>query len=293
MVMTPMLQPLPAEYPFEPQCFTHPESGFRQSYLDEGVGPPVVMVHGNPTWSYFYRNLVRTLEAEHRCLVPDHLGCGFSDKPAGWSYRLADHIGNLERLLRHWQIEEYDLVVHDWGGPIGLGAALANPERLRRLVILNTAAFRSSDIPLRINICRIPFLGELVVRGLNGFAGPAAHMAVSRPLAPAVRRGYLQPYRTWADRIAVSRFVQDIPLKPGHPSYSTLEQIEERLEGLRGKPMKIVWGGRDFCFHPGFYREWTRRFPEADARLLAEAGHYVLEDGGDDVLQEIAVFLRD
>lgn len=291
--MSTPASPLPAEYPFQLKSFAHPPTGYRQSYLDEGSGPAVVMVHGNPTWSYYYRNLVRTLETDHRCLVPDHLGCGYSDKPAGAEYRLRHHIENLERLIHHWEVDQFDLVVHDWGGPIGLGAALARPERLRRVVILNTAAFRSQDIPLRINICRTPLLGELMVRGLNAFAWPATRMAATRPLPAPVRRGYLQPYDNWAHRIAIARFVQDIPLSPKHPSYPDLLRVEKCLELLRDKPMKILWGGRDFCFHRGFFEEWTRRFPKADARLLEDAGHYVLEDGGDLVLQEIAAFLED
>jgi len=291
--LTEKLSACSREYPFEPRFFRHPDSGHRQSYLDEGSGPPVVMVHGNPTWSYYFRDLVKLLSGEHRCLVPDHLGCGLSDKPRDWDYRLQGHIENLGRILDHSGVEQYDLIVHDWGGPIGIGTGLIHPDRIRRIIILNTAVFRSTRIPLRINLCRLPLLGELLVRGLNGFVRPATRMAVCKPMSPEVRRGYLLPYSNWHDRIAISRFVQDIPLKSSHPSYPTLLRIESRLKALEEKPIKLFWGGRDFCFNDAFYKEWLRRFPHAESRCFKDAGHYVLEDGKPEILELIRDFLRD
>ncbi len=277
------------EYPFASHWMEQP--GGRQHFLDEGEGRPVVMVHGNPTWSYYFRHLVKALSPERRCIVPDHLGCGLSEKPSDFGYRLADHIGNLERLLEHLGVDRFDLVVHDWGGPIGLGAGLRRPERLNRVVVLNTAAFASKRIPARIAFCRIPLFGEWVVRGLNGFAWPAARMATARGLSKAVRGHYLFPYGSWKDRRAIARFVQDIPLEPDHPSYPELERIEAGLEGLREKPVRIFWGGRDFCFNWFFFEEWKRRLPEAEATLYAEAGHYVLEDAHPEVTESIRDFL--
>lgn len=283
--------PLLAEYPFAPQSFVTAD-GHRLSYIDEGGGPAVVMVHGNPSWSYLYRNLAAALRHDHRCIVPDHLGCGFSDKPQDWPYRLSGHIGNLSGLLDHLRVGRCVLVVHDWGGAIGMGWAGRHPERVAGLVVLNTAAFRSRRLPLRIALCRLPLLGELLVRGLNGFAWPATFMAVRKKMRPEVKAGFLAPYDSWASRVAVSRFVQDIPMRPDHPSWPELVKVEENLKRLQDKPMLICWGGRDFCFNDEFYEEWRRRFPAAQSLYFPDAGHYVLEDALPEILTALPLFLK-
>ena len=162
-----------------------------------------------------------------------------------------------------------------------MGLAVRYPERVESIVVLNTAAFRSRRIPLRISICRIPLLGDLIVRGFNGFARGALSMAVTNKMAPAIASGYLEPYDSWAHRIALLRFVQDIPMKPGHPSWQSLMEIEEGLTRFQNTPMLILWGGRDFCFNRHFYEEWLQRFPGAENHFFPDAGHYVLEDAFD------------
>ena len=285
-----MLAQALAEYPFQPRFFDL--DGHRLAYLDEGGGLPVVMIHGNPSWSYLYRNLVSGLRDRFRCIVPDHLGCGFSDKPQAYPYRLANHIDNLERLLDHLGVTLCTLVVHDWGGAIGMGWAGRHPERVAGVVVLNTAAFRSIRIPLRIALCRWPLVGPLLVRGLNGFARAATVMAVTRPMRPEIARGFLAPYDSWHNRIALLRFVQDIPMEERHPSWSTLVAVEEGLGRLRDCPLLLCWGGGDFCFNDQFYEEWRRRFPRAEAHYFAAANHYVLEDGLAEIQPLLASFLQ-
>jgi len=252
--------------------------GHDLSFLDQGQGKVIVMLHGNPTWSFYYRNLVNLLQDNYRVIVPDHMGCGFSDKPQDYSYTLKTHIDNLESLLAHLGIEKFSLVVHDWGGAIGMGLAVRFPEKVESIVVMNTAAFPSHRIPLRISICRVPLLGDLIVRGFNGFARGALTMAVAHKMLPAVARGYLEPYDSWAHRIALLRFVQDIPLNPKDASWPTLEHIGHNLMQFQDTPMLILWGGRDFCFTRHFYNEWRQRFPGAQSHFFGEAGHYVLED---------------
>ena len=280
-----------AQYPFAPVTVTV-AGGHRISCVDEGQGLPVVMLHGNPSWSYLYRRLIPGLRDNYRCVAPDHLGCGLSDKPQDYPYRLADHIANLEQVLAKRGINRCVLVVHDWGGAIGMGWAVRNPDRVAGLVVMNTAAFPSSRIPLRIAVCRWPLLGAVLVRGLNLFARGAIHMAVVKRMAPEVAAGFLAPYDSWANRVAVHRFVQDIPLRPGHPSWPTLLQIEEGLAQLSGKPMLLCWGGRDFCFDEGFYQEWRRRFPEAQGHYYPGAGHYLLEDAFPEIAGRVRDFLH-
>jgi len=245
------------------------------------------MVHGNPTWSFYYRKLVTLLSEKYRVIAPDHMGCGLSDKPQQYDYTLKNHISALNHLLDHLKIDNYSLVVHDWGGPIGIGCGVKKPERVDKLLLFNTAAFRSTRIPFRIRICRYPFIGSLIVRGLNGFCLPATFMAVNKRLPADVKKGYLQPYNSWANRVAINAFVRDIPLSPSHPSYSDLGAVEEGLDSLRKRniPMMVIWGAKDFCFNDHYYNEWRRRFPDADYHYLKDCGHYVLEDGWPEIQQ--------
>ncbi len=167
------------------------------------------------------------------------------------------------------------------------------PHRFSRFVLMNTAAFRSKRIPLRIAVCRIPGLGELAVRGLNAFAGSALWMAVEKPLSREVKAGFIAPYNNWANRIATHRFVLDIPLDPFHPSYNRLVRIEEGLAKFQSHPMKLFWGEKDWCFTTKFLDEWIERFPNAQVTRYPDAGHYVFEDAFDRMLPELQAFLAD
>ncbi len=281
-----------ALYPWEGRVLQ--VDGGQMHYLDVGPAdaPVLLALHGNPTWSFYWRNVVHRFAGSYRVIVPDHIGCGLSDKPQDWPYRLEGHVGNVARLVEHLDLRRITFVLHDWGGAIGMGVATRMPERAARFVVTNTAAFRSLAIPPSIAICRVPGFGALAVRGLNGFARAATFRAVEKPLAPAVRAGLLLPYDSWADRIATLRFVEDIPLAPEHPSYAELKRIEDGLSGLRDRPMLLIWGERDFCFTPTFRAEWERRFPDARSIRL-DAGHYVLEDEPDAVLSAMAGFLAE
>ena len=278
-------------YPFRPRSFTTSRGG-RMSYLDEGAGTPLIMLHGNPTWSFFYRNLVTAMRGSHRCIVPDHVGMGLSEKPEHYPYTLATRIADVEELVDSLGLTRFQLVVHDWGGAIGFGLAGRRPERVERIVVLNTAAFALPFLPRRIALCRAPLIGRLLVRGLNGFAWPATWMSMSaRSLSPAEKRGYLFPYGDWASRVAVHQFVRDIPVETGHPTAATLEGVAANLARLASVPMLIVWGGRDFCFDDRFFSEWCRRFPDAARVRFESAGHYVLDDAGAPALEAIQTFL--
>lgn len=278
------------EYPFTPKKISI--NGHALSCLDEGHGSPVVMLHGNPTWSFYYRNLVNLLRENFRIIVPDHIGCGLSDKPQDYPYLLENHIDNMERLLAELSIDRYSLVVHDWGGAIGMGLAARQPDRIQSITVMNTAAFTSRRIPLRIRICRIPVLGDILVRALNTFAKGALTMAVSKKMKPEIARGYIAPYDSWKNRIALLRFVQDIPLSPNDRSWETLATIENSLKQFKNTPMLVLWGGKDFCFTRHFYDEWMLRFPDAEGHFFTDAGHYVLEDAFDRLAPLITTFMQ-
>lgn len=277
------------EYPFRSRWLTRGEH--RIHYVDEGSGPVLLFVHGNPTWSFAWRNLIKAFSSDFRCIAVDHMGCGLSDKPGDYSYRLDTHIGNLTALIEHLGLSDITLLAHDWGGAIGMGAAGRESERFRRFVLFNTAAFRSRRMPWRIRACRIPLLGRLAVRGLNAFAGAAVRMAVARPLSPAVKAGYLAPYHSWATRIATYEFVRDIPMDPDHPSYNALVRVEEGLAAFVSHPMLLMWGALDWCFTTDFLEEFRRRFPNAESEVFADASHYVFEDAGDRITARLRTFL--
>ena len=279
------------EYPFASRFLDI--GGVQYHYIDEGAGETLLFVHGNPTWSFAWRRFLKDLSADYRVIAVDHVGCGFSDKPQSYSYCLDQHIDNLCCLATALDLNQVTLLAHDWGGAIGMGAATRMPERFSRFVLFNTAAFRSTRIPLRIAVCRIPVLGPLAVRGLNLFARAAIRMAVEHHerMTPDVRAGFLAPYGSWSDRIAVLRFVQDIPLSPAHPSYATLKALEERLPLFQKSPVLLVWGARDWCFTLDFLEEFRRRFPEAEVLQIPDAGHYVFEDAHEQIIPRVREFL--
>ena len=207
---------------------------------------------------------------------------------------LGDIHANLEALLNeHLQLKSLSLVVHDWGGAIGMGYAVRHPERIKRIVLMNTAAFLPGRCPWRIRMCRIPGLGALAIRGLNAFALSAARMAVGKghALADRARAGLLYPYDSWHHRAGILRFVQDIPLTSRHPTWDTLATIQKSLHLLADKPMLICWGGQDFCFNDGYLAVWQRYFPRAVVHRFDDAGHYVLEDARDRVVPLVKGFL--
>jgi pimeloyl-ACP methyl ester carboxylesterase len=280
-----------SEYPFPSRFFDL--DGLRYHYVDEGHGETLLCVHGNPTWSFAWRNLIKDLSRDYRVVAIDHIGCGFSDKPQRYEYRLAKHVENLSRFVVGLDLKNVTLLAHDWGGAIGMGAAGNLHERFARIVLFNTAAFRSQRMPWRIAVCRWPFLGPVGVRGLNLFAKAALTMAVCKHdrMTVPVRAGFLAPYGNWRDRVAILRFVQDIPLAPAHPSYGALVLIEERLALFRKSPMLFVWGMRDWCFTPVFLDEFLTRFPRAEALRLDDAGHYVFEDAHEAIIPRLRAFL--
>jgi haloalkane dehalogenase len=265
----------------------------RYHYLDEGAGTPLLMVHGNPTWSFYWRRLIAAFRDSHRIVAPDHIGCGLSDKPQDYPYQLKNHIDNLVDLIEHLDLREITLLGHDWGGAIGLGAALACPERFARFVLLNTGAFPPPFIPWRIRVCRTPLLGRWAVQGLNLFARAAQRMAVHDPhcLATDVRAGLIAPYDTWSHRIAVYQFVKDIPGSSRHATWQTLQDIEDRLPTFAQRPVQLVWGLRDWCFRPSCLERLQRHFPHARVTRLPQAGHWVVEEAPEEVESCLREFL--
>ena len=289
-----------ALYPFESNFFEL-ASGLKLHYLDEGPleGRPVVMVHGNPTWSFYYRELVKALSGEHRCLVPDHIGMGLSDRPADedYDYTLQSRIDDFGAWLDEVEPErEIDLVVHDWGGAIGLSWAVRHPERVRRVLILNTWAFNipaDKSLPTSLKFARTG-LGAFLIHRFNAFSGLAVTMATAKRLKPEVARGLVAPYQgSSKQRLATLRFVQDIPLSEADPAWAVLDETESKLSLLADKPVQFAWGAKDFVFNDDVLALWREKLPEAPVEYYEDAGHYVLEDAADRIIPLAKQFFGD
>jgi len=273
-------------------------NGQKYHYLNEGKGEPVVMVHGNPSWSFYYRNLVTELSQQYQCIVPDHIGCGLSDKPTDreYDYTLNQRINDLESLLDNLQIKEnITLVVHDWGGMIGMGYAARYPDRIKRLVILNTGAFnlpQTKKFPIPLWICRSTYLGTVLVRGFNAFSSIASYVGVKRsPMPKVVRKAYVSPFNSWKNRISTLRFVQDIPLHPSDRNYKLVENINNSLQQFQNTPTVICWGLKDFVFDSSFLDAWKLKMPHAQVHEFDDCGHYILEDASNEVINIVQNFM--
>lgn len=288
------------QYPFESHWLDLP--GGRMHYLDEG--PPqagnasartksLVFVHGNPTWSFHWRELVKPLRAGYRCVAVDHLGCGLSDKPARL-LTLAEHVENLVTLVRRLDLERVTLVAQDWGGAIGLGAMERLADRCERIVLFNTGAFPPPYVPWRIRVCRFPLLGRVAVQGGGLFNRAALRMTLARRqrLSPEVTAAYMAPYNSWDDRRAVYGFVKDIPTSATESTWQLLESIERGLPALADRPALLVWGMRDWCFRPDCLERFERAWPQAEVHRLADVGHWVLEDAPEDAVPQVVEFLE-
>ena len=271
--------------------------GYAMHYLDEGKGETVLMVHGNPTWSFYFREVVKALSPTHRCIVPDHVGMGLSDRPsdARYNYTLKSRVDDLDKLMeRVAPAGPVTLVMHDWGGMIGMSWAVRHAERIKAIVALNTSCFRlppEKPLPRGLTILRGNVTG-IPLRAL-GFVRKQVlkSCTAKKPLSPESLDGYLSPYDGWNESRAVHRFVQDIPLSPGDSAWSTLAETESKLSLFKDTPMLLPWGMKDWVFDAAFLNGWIRRFPKATVKRFPDSGHFLLEDSPDEVVALIKDFV--
>jgi cis-3-alkyl-4-acyloxetan-2-one decarboxylase len=284
-------------YPFASHWADLPAG--RMHYLDEGpsAASALLFVHGNPTWSFHWRRLIVALRPRHRCIAPDHLGCGLSDKPRAF-LRLSDHIANLGTLIERLKLQRVTLVAQDWGGAIGLGSMVRRPEWLDRIVLFNTGAFPPRYIPWRIQGCRIPLLGRLAVQGAGLFSRAALRMTLARrrSLARDVAAGYLAPYDSWSHRRGVYNFVRDIPsprdsIGRSSPTWKQLASIERELPNFAERSICLIWGMRDWCFRPDCLERFIEAWPQAEVHRMPDVGHWVVEDAPEESLAVLERFL--
>ncbi len=266
----------------------------RLHYVDEGNGSALLFVHGNPTWSFHWRRLLRALASQYRVIALDHLGSGLSDTPRRGPYGLTSHSRHLASFLDFLAPGPVTLVAQDWGGAIGLHCALfERPGLFERFILFNTGAFPPPRVPARIAVCRTPLLGRFLVQGLNVFVRGALGMAMTNPgrLSAAERAGILAPYPSWSRRRGIQAFLSDIPMSRSHPTWQVLEQLEANLHRLRTQPVQLIWGMRDWCFDAHCLDRLLRAIPHADVTRIPDAGHWVVEDAPEDVQDSVLRFL--
>jgi cis-3-alkyl-4-acyloxetan-2-one decarboxylase len=282
-------------FPFLPQY--HVVNGFAMHYVDEGSGEPLVMLHGDPTWGYLYRHFITAFSHTHRCLVPDHLGMGKSEVPQDAScYRLEQRIAQLESFLLHLDVHEITLVAHDWGGPIGLGFATRHPERIKRLVLLNTWAFApwpGGPLPRLLELIRSP-RGEAFVLQKNGYLEPALlgttfHADV---LTEPILQAYRAPFPTPESRLAMLWWSRDIPVAETDVSYEVMKRIEDDLHLFSQVPVLLIWGMQDPVLSPAVLRRWQLVYPHAQTYEIDDASHFLQEDSHDRIIGRIEAFLQ-
>jgi haloalkane dehalogenase len=272
------------EYPFEPR--TLDVDGARMSYLDEGEGAPIVMVHGTPTWSFLYRHLIRELRSRYRCVAPDHLGFGLSDRPRGWSYRPEDQAGNLARLIERLALEDLTLVVHDCGGPIGLAYALEHPENVRRLVLFNTWMWS--------------FSGDRQIERVGRFLGGPVGRFLYERLGFSVR---VMLRHAVADRRRYTRDVERHYLKAldGHATWVYAREVLgssawydglwRRRDRIARIPALLIRGLKDLAFGR-YLPRWREVFERAEVVELPDCGHAPPEERAPETLRRLAPFLE-
>lgn len=278
------------EYPFESRYFEVPAG--RLHYVDEGAGSPIVMVHGNPTWSFLYRDLIKRLKPRYRCIALDHIGFGLSDKPKDWSYLPEDHTKNLTALINNLELSNITLVLQDWGGPIGLSYAVAHPEKVARIVLMNTWAW-----PVNRDFHYIAFsrfmggpVGRMLIRRYNFFAQMVLRQAFGdkSKLSKAVHTHYLRPLEMPENRKGCMVFPKQII-----DSTPWLERIWRRISTLNDKPKLFIWGMKDIAFRDKELKRWEQTFPEARSVRLDTVGHFVQEEAPVELAEAVIPFLSE
>ena len=277
-------------YPFVSRSLQLSEG--RVHYLDEGSGDPIVFVHGTPTWSFEYRGLIRELRATRRCIAFDHLGFGLSERPAAFGYRPEDHARVFDEFIERLGVERFTLVVHDFGGPIALPFAQAHPERIARLVVLNSFMWPLED-PKFVRQARVAgsALGRLLYRYFN-FSLRVLMPSVygdKRRLTPAVHAQYLAPFKAKAARETVLWQLAR-SLLASHVHYAALWANRERLAAI---PSLVLWGERDRAFPLEFLDRWRQALPQARIERLDDAGHWPHEERPELVLEALQRFFTE
>jgi haloalkane dehalogenase len=273
-------------YPFAPRYVE--QDGLRMHYVDEGAGDPVLLLHGEPTWSYLYRKVIPQLAPIARAIAPDYFGFGRSDKPVDRAWYTYDrHAASLARFVDELDLRDLTVVMQDWGGPLGFRLAVERPDRVARLVVLNTGLYSGrppGETWLRFR--------ELVRRTGSDFEpGRLIQITCTTQLPDEVVAAYDAPFPAPESKTGVLMFPELVPDTPDHPSAQTMLDVRERLRSWT-KPALVFFGDSDPIFSPRVAERLAELIPGADLQPpVAGAGHFLQEDAGDEVGQRLAAWL--
>jgi haloalkane dehalogenase len=263
------------EFPFAQHYFSSPVG--RMHFVDEGAGRPIVFVHGNPAWSFMFRHQIKALAGTHRCIAPDHIGFGLSDKPHAWSYLPSEHAANLEALLESLDLHDLTLVIGDWGGPIGISYALRHPDRIRDILVSNTWMWSvRSQVKFRLFSAYMGGpLGRYLIRSRNSFAKSGFKGAFGDPrrLRPEIHEQYIRPFDVPEDR--KGSWVLPKQIIAASP---WLEELWARRAVLQEKRFLFVWGMKDVGFGEKELQRWARQFPRGRVVRFPDGGHFLAEE---------------
>ena len=261
----------------------------RMHYVDEGEGPVLLMVHGTPAWSFSYRHLIKELSQKYRCIAPDHLGFGLSDKPRDADYSPQAHAKRLERLITHLKLKDITLLVHDFGGPIGLSYALQNPENVSKVVIFNTWMWSLNDYPAIVKGAKIAgsWLGKMLYKYFNFSPKMLVKQAFhdKSKLTKDVHRHYTDVFPDADSRSAPYAFAQHLLA-----SSDWYHQLWKQREVLQNKEVMILWGEKDPLLPYALLERWKEALPDAKVYEL-EAGHFVQEEKPEEAIKLIGQFI--
>ncbi|MBV9471376.1 MAG: alpha/beta fold hydrolase [Solirubrobacterales bacterium] len=263
--------------------------GSRIHYLDEGSGDTVLLLHGNPAWSFLYRKIIAGLRDEFRCVAPDYPGYGLSSVgPAGYQYTPREHSKVVERFIEALELRDLTVMVQDWGGPIGLGLAGRRPELIRALIIGNTFAWPNTELRIRgFSAIMGGAIGRTLTEAFNLVPRFFFWRGFAQPLAAGVRDAYMAPWRDRARRLPATIGPRQLIAAAPY-----LREVESGLEALSDRPALIVWGEKDFAFDRANRARFEAAFPSHETHVYPDASHFLQEDVGDQIAQAFKSFHR-
>ena len=274
-------------YPFESNYVQLPAG--RMHYVDEGSGEVILFVHGTPTWSFLFRDFVKKLARNHRCIAVDHLGFGLSDRPEDSESTPQAHAKNLATFINQLGLKDITLVVHDFGGPVGLGWAVENPDRVKRIVLFNTWLWETKHEPAVQQVNRIvnSYLGRFLYLRMNFSPKVLLKKGFSdkKKLAKHVHQHYVRPFPDKRSRRSLLKLAQSLL-----GSSDWYRQRGEQLGALRNKPQLILWGTKDTFITLKYLERWKKQWPRAVIREF-DCGHFVPEESTQEAIESIACFM--
>lgn len=272
-----------SEYPFESHYFELPTG--KMHYVDEGTNDPIVMVHGNPGWSFEFRKTVKELSGTHRCIAPDHIGFGLSNKPFDWDYLPKSHAKNFELFMDSLNLKDITLVVSDWGGPIGLSYAINHPEKIKKLILLNTWMWSVEKDPYYRKFSKIMggAFGRFMIKNFNTFGKKVVKKAMGdKKPARHIHEHYFKHLATKKDRKGCYIFPKEII-----GSSKWLDSLWQQREKINAIPTTLIWGMKDIAFREKELNHWIENWHNPKVLKLKEAGHFPQEEAPEVVIGEL------